>query len=49
MTTVLEAYQRELQQRSFQPDPGQLAVVAALDRCAADWADYRSQRSSALK
>ena len=49
MTTVLAAYQRELKQRSFQPDPGQLAVVAALDRCAADWAHYRSQRSSAFK
>jgi cell division protein ZapE len=49
VTTVLDAYHRELKQRSFQPDPGQLAVVAALDRCAADWAHYRGQRSSAWK
>ena len=35
MTTVLEAYQRELQLRSYEPDPGQLAVVAALEERAA--------------
>ena len=49
MTTVLAAYQRELKLRSYEPDAGQLAVVAALDRCAYDWAHYRSQRSSTLK
>ena len=49
MTPVLEAYQRELQGRSYGSDPGQLAAVAALDRCAADWAAYRAQRSSSFK
>ncbi len=49
VTTVLAAYQRELTLRGYEPDPGQLAAVAALDRCAADWSHYRSQRSSAIK
>ncbi len=49
MTTVFDAYQRELGQRSYHSDPGQLAAVVALDRCAADWALYRAQRSSTFK
>ncbi len=49
MTTVLEAYQRELVGRSYGSDPGQLAAVAALDRCAGDWAAYKAQRSNRLK
>ncbi len=49
MTTVLEAYRRELAARGYGDDPGQLAAVASLDRCAADWVAYKSQRSSAFK
>ena len=49
MTTVLEAYQSELNARGYASDPGQLAAVAALERCADDWAQYRAQRSSTLK
>ncbi len=49
MTTVLQAYQSELKTRSYASDPGQLAAVAALERCANDWARYRAQRSSTLK
>ena len=49
MTTVLQAYRREIKARSYASDPAQLAVVAALDRCAADWAAYKAQRSSAFK
>ena len=49
MTTVLEAYHRELVGRSYGSDPGQLAAVAALDRCAGDWAAYKAQRSNRLK
>lgn len=49
MTTVLEAYRRELVERSYGSDPGQLAAVAALERCAHDWARYLARRSSALK
>ena len=49
MTTVFEAYQSELKARSYASDAGQLAAVAALQRCADDWAGYRAQRSSILK
>ncbi len=49
MTTVLQAYRRELGLRGYREDPGQLAAVAALDRCLADWNAYRAQRSNALK
>ena len=49
MTTVLAAYQRELAGRSYGSDVGQLAAVAALDRCAAEWVQYRAKRSSTLK
>ncbi len=49
MTTVLQAYRSHLEARSYESDLGQLAALAALDRCAAEWAQYRAQRSSALK
>ena len=49
MTTVLAAYERELAQRGYLSDAGQLAVVAVLDRCASEWAAYRAQRSNSLK
>ena len=49
MTTVLEAYQTELKARSYASDPGQLAAVAALERCARDWDNYLAQRSNSLK
>lgn len=49
MTTVLVAYEHELAARGYSSDPGQLAAVAALDRCAIEWAQYRAQRSNALK
>lgn len=46
---VLAAYERELAQRGYHSDAGQLAAVAALDRCAEEWAHYREQRSNAFK
>ena len=49
MTTVLEAYQNELEARSYASDPGQLAAVAALERCADEWDAYLDQRSSTLR
>ena len=49
MSTVRAAYEHELAQRGYASDPGQLAAVAALERCAQEWADYRAQRSNALK
>ena len=49
MTTVLEAYQAELKARSYASDPGQLAAVAALQRCASEWDAYLAQRSNSFK
>ena len=49
MLPVSSAYQRELQQRGYASDPAQLLAVAALERCAADWRDYKEKRSNALK
>ena len=46
---VKDAYQAELATRGFQSDPAQLRAVDALDRCATEWAAYKSQRSNALK
>lgn len=47
--TVALAYQKELEARHWSSDTGQLAAVAALQRCADDWAKYRTLRSSVLK
>jgi cell division protein ZapE len=43
------AYQRELQLRGYASDPAQLRAVAALERCATEWRDYKEKRSNALK
>jgi cell division protein ZapE len=47
--TVTQAYQQELQSRGFTSDPAQLAAVAALDRCAQEWAAYKEKRANRLK
>lgn len=47
--SVRAAYEAELQSRGYQSDPAQLRAVAALERCAQDWAAYKSQRSNAFK
>jgi len=47
--SVHENYQRELQARGFQSDPAQLRAVDALERCASEWAAYKTKRSSTLK
>lgn len=49
MTTVLDAYQNELKARSYASDPGQLAAVGALERCASEWDAYLAQRSNSFK
>jgi cell division protein ZapE len=46
---VRQAYDAELAARGFQSDPAQLRAVEALDRCAAEWADFKAQRSNAFK
>ena len=47
--SVHENYQRELQARGFQSDPAQLRAIDALERCATEWAAYKTKRSSTLK
>lgn len=47
--SVKQAYEAELASRGFQSDPAQLRAVAALERCANEWADYKARRSNALK
>ena len=46
---VSSAYQRELQQRGYDSDAAQLRAVAALERCAAEWREYKEKRSNAFK
>ena len=46
---VKQAYQAELASKGFQSDPAQLRAVDALDRCAQEWAAYKTRRSNPLK
>ena len=47
--SVVKAYQAELAAKGYHSDPAQERAVAALQRCASDWAKYKSKRSTALK
>ena len=47
--SVTQAYEAELAAKGFQSDPAQLRAVQALQRCADEWAVYKSRRSNALK
>ena len=47
--SVLRAYEAELVAKGFQSDPAQLRAVQALERCAQEWAVYKSRRSNRLK
>ena len=49
MTGVRAAYERELELRGYQSDPGQLAVIEELERCATDWSAYLSKRSTRIQ
>jgi cell division protein ZapE len=49
VTMVGEAYRAELEKRGYESDPAQLRAVAALERCADEWAHYKRARSSRLK
>src|SRR3990167_4313361 len=46
---VRSAYAGELATRGFASDPAQLRAIDALERCSADWAMFRAQRSNSLK
>jgi cell division protein ZapE len=47
--SVKEAYEAELKARGYTADPAQLRAVEALERCATEWAVYKSKRSNSLK
>ena len=47
--SVHVAYEAELVARGYASDPAQLRAVAALERCASEWTEYKNQRSNALK
>jgi cell division protein ZapE len=47
--SVRQVYESELKARGYTSDPAQLRAVAALERCASEWADYKSKRSNSLK
>ena len=47
--TVLAAYEAELAARGYKSDPAQLRAVAALERCAQEWSEYKQKRSNAIK
>jgi cell division protein ZapE len=47
--TVREVYEAELAKRGYRTDPAQLHAVEALDRCAAEWAEFKEQRSNVFK
>ncbi|RYX95751.1 MAG: cell division protein ZapE [Comamonadaceae bacterium] len=46
---VRAAYDAELKARGYTSDPAQLRAVAALERCAAEWAEFKEKRSNAFK
>lgn len=46
---VRSAYDAELSLRGYTSDPAQLRAVAALERCATEWAAYKGQRSNVFK
>ena len=46
---VRAAYEAELATRGYQSDPAQLRAVAALERCAHEWARFKEARSNAFK
>ena len=46
--SVRDVYEAELKKRAYQSDPAQLRAIDALERCAAEWAAYKSRRSGLL-
>ncbi len=45
---VRSLYEEALAARGYRSDPAQLRAVDALERCEAEWADYKARRSNAL-
>ena len=48
-SAVVDAYAAALKAKGYASDPAQERAIAALQRCANDWAVYKSKRSNALK
>ena len=49
MISVKHAYETALAARGYTADPAQLRAVDALERCAQEWAQYKTKRSNSLK
>ncbi|MFM6985604.1 MAG: cell division protein ZapE [Hydrogenophaga sp.] len=47
--SVRAAYDAALTERGYTTDPAQQSAIAALERCAVDWTNYKQKRSNALK
>jgi cell division protein ZapE len=47
--SVTANYEHELTVRGYESDPAQRAAVAALERCAQDWAAYKTKRANRIK
>ena len=47
--SVTAYYEQELKVRGYQSDLAQRAAVAALERCAQEWAVYKTKRANRLK
>ena len=47
--SVQAIYNKELAARGFGSDPAQQRAIATLERCASEWAAYKTKRSSKLK
>ncbi len=45
---VTALYQQTLAERGYHSDPAQLRAVAALERCATAWTDYKARRRNPL-
>lgn len=47
--SVRSTYEAALVERGYTTDPAQQRAIAALERCASEWATYKQRRSNALK
>jgi cell division protein ZapE len=48
MSSVVDEYQRVLAERGYSSDAAQLGAVAALQRCADEWTEYKARRRNAI-
>jgi cell division protein ZapE len=48
VSSVRQLYETLLAERGYQADAAQLHAITALERCEAEWADYKTRRRNAL-